>query len=298
MTRPNPSTFIVGAGPVAASLAMSLRRGGVPVLGLWARRAAAARQAAQTAGVAAFSSAPPDLLLDAQVVILAVRDDAIATVAQMLLTTGLISPRHVLLHNAGAIAAHDALAPAVGKVAGLGTLHPLRAIVRPAPGDAASLLLRGTTFGIEGDDAGLSAARALVAAMGGVPLELGAASMAGYHAAAALASNYVVALLSTAAEVLAGPGNDPSAALAALLPLTQGAIANLGSHGLPAGLTGAVRRGDPATVERHLQALTATPDALAAYRLLGRRAVDLAAALPDDQRPAPAALERLRALLA
>ena len=134
--------------------------------------------------------------------------------------------------------------------------------------------------------------------MGGAPLELNAASMAAYHAAAALASNYVVALLSTAAEVLAGPGNDPGTALAALLPLTQGAIANLATHGLPAGLTGAVRRGDPATVERHLQALAGQPTALATYRLLARRAVELTAALPDDQRPAAAALDRLRALLA
>ena len=298
MTRPNPSTFIVGAGPVATALAISLRRGGVPVLGLWARRAAAARAAAQTAGVAAFSSAPPDLLLDARVVILAVRDDAIADVTRMLLTTGLVGPRHVLLHNAGAVAAADAMAPAVGKVAGLGTMHPLRAIVRPATTDTSTLLLRGTTFGIEGDDAGLGTARALVAAIGGAPLELDAAGMATYHAAAALASNYVVALLSTAAEVLAGPGNDPAAALAALLPLTQGAIANLASHGLPTGLTGAVRRGDPVTIERHLQALAAQPGALATYRLLAQRAVDITATLPPDQRPAPAAIERLRALLA
>ena len=77
-TRPNPSTFIVGAGPVATALATALRRGGVPVLGSWARRPGAARAAASAAGVAAFSSAPPDLMLEARVVILAVRDQAIA----------------------------------------------------------------------------------------------------------------------------------------------------------------------------------------------------------------------------
>ena len=42
MTTRNPTTFIVGAGPVATTLAGALRLGGVPVLGLWARKAAQA----------------------------------------------------------------------------------------------------------------------------------------------------------------------------------------------------------------------------------------------------------------
>src|SRR4051812_4126780 len=102
MTTKNPTTFVVGAGPVATALAGALRLGGVPVLGLWARRAAQARQAGSSAGVAAFSSAPPDLLLESEVIILAVRDQMIGDVAQMLLGTGLIGKRHVLLHCADA----------------------------------------------------------------------------------------------------------------------------------------------------------------------------------------------------
>ena len=61
MTARNPTTFIVGAGPVATALAGALRLGGVPVLGLWGRTPAAARAAGAAAGVAAFSSAPPDI---------------------------------------------------------------------------------------------------------------------------------------------------------------------------------------------------------------------------------------------
>ena len=63
MTARNPTTFVVGAGPVATALAGALRLAGVPVLGLWARKPAAARAAGASAGVAAFSSAPPDILL-------------------------------------------------------------------------------------------------------------------------------------------------------------------------------------------------------------------------------------------
>src|SRR3954463_16085880 len=116
MTARNPTTFIVGAGPVATALAGALRLGGVPVLGLWARRAAPARAAGSTAGVAAFSSAPPDILLETEVVILAVRDQAVAEVAQMLVGTGLINKRHVLLQCAGAMSANEALGQFAGQV--------------------------------------------------------------------------------------------------------------------------------------------------------------------------------------
>src|SRR5213075_2104780 len=88
VTAANPTTFVIGAGPVATALAGALRLGGVPVLGLWARRSAQARAAGASAGVAAFSSAPPDLLLETQVVILAVRDRMIGEVAAMLAGTG------------------------------------------------------------------------------------------------------------------------------------------------------------------------------------------------------------------
>ena len=128
MTAANPTTFVIGAGPVATALAGALRLGGVPVLGLWARRPAQARAAGATAGVAAFSSAPPDLLLETQVVILAVRDQAIGEVATMLAGTGLIGKRHVMLHCGGAASARERLGAVAEQVGGVGTLLPLSAI--------------------------------------------------------------------------------------------------------------------------------------------------------------------------
>src|SRR6185503_9996847 len=144
---------------------------GVPVLGLWARRPAPARAAAAAAGVAAYSSAPPDLLLESDVVVLAVRDDAVAQIATMLVGTGLITRKHVLLHCSGATAAAEAFADVAGKVGGVGTLHPLRAIAdgRSAARGAG---MKGTMFGIEGDDRGRAVAQTLAQAMGGIPLTL------------------------------------------------------------------------------------------------------------------------------
>ncbi|MBP8809983.1 MAG: DUF2520 domain-containing protein [Kofleriaceae bacterium] len=291
MTARAPNTFIVGAGAVATALAGGLRQAGVPVLGLWARRPEASRAAAAAAGVAGFSPAPPDLLLEAEVVIVAVKDDAIGEVAARLCATGLVGERHVLVHCAGATAAADAFAAVAGKVGGLGTLHPLRAIPTGAELARQRGGWKGTVFGVEGDGRGRAAADALVRSLGGTALSLDAATMAPYHAAAAIASNFAVAVLDAAVATLAAAGLDRDAALAALAPLAQGAIANAASRGLADGLTGPIRRGDAGTVARHLAAVAGDPELAALYRVLGRRT--LALARPGLSAEAAAALDAL-----
>lgn len=294
MTARNPTTFIVGAGPVATALAGSLRLGGVPVLGLWARRAAPARAAGSTAGVAAFSSAPPDILLETEVVILAVRDQAITEVAQTLLGTGLVNKRHVLLHCAGAASAAELLGPVAGQVAGIGTMHPLSAI---ADGKISMRALKGTVFGVEGDDAGRVMAGKLVAAISGIVLPLDGTQMAAYHAAAALASNYLVATIDAAAAVLASAGVPADKAAQALIPLAEGALRNIAAHGTTGGLTGPVRRGDLATVSRHLDAVRDRPELAEIYRVLARRAVMIVSRIDARDVPDRASLDAIRALL-
>jgi predicted short-subunit dehydrogenase-like oxidoreductase (DUF2520 family) len=294
MTTPTPNTFIVGAGPVATALAGALRLGGVPVLGLWARTPASARSAGAVAGVASYSAAPPDLLLESDAIIVAVRDDALAEVGRTLVGTGLVGRKHVLLHCSGAISAADVFADVRDQLAGVATMHPLRAM---ADARLAMRDMTGTVFGIEGDAAGLSAARALVGALGGRPLVLEGAQMAAYHAAAAMASNYVVALLDGAAALLAGAGVAAEDAAAALVPLARGAVDNVAARGPAGGLTGPIRRGDRATVERHLHALAATPELEALYRTLGRQTVALARRAGDVDEPLQAALDAIEALL-
>lgn len=295
MTARNPTTFVVGAGPVATALAGALRLGGVPVLGLWARRAPQARAAGSSAGVAAFSSAPPDILLETEVIVLAVRDQVIGDVAQMLLGTGLVNKKHVLLHCAGAASAQELLGGVADQVAGIGTLHPLSAI---ADGKTAMRTLKGTVFGVEGDEVGRDAATRLVGALNGVVLALDGSQMAAYHAAAALASNYVVAAIDAAAAVLSSAGVAPERAAQALVPLAEGALRNVSTRGTTAGLTGPVRRGDAETIQRHLEAVRARPELAEIYRALARRAVEIAGRIDGRDAPDRAGLDAIRTLLA
>jgi len=274
VTGRTPNTFIVGAGQVATALAGALRLGGVPVLGLWSRTPAKARSAGAIAGVAAFSAAPPDIILESDVLVLAVTDDAVADVAQTLVATGLVTKHHVMLHCSGATSAEVAFADVRSKIGGVGTLHPLRAINAPKD-DMRDF--RGTVFGVQGDEAGRTQALALVGAMGGEPLLLEGQQMAAYHAAAALASNQLVALLSVSVELMNGVGISDEQALAALVPLVRGTLDNVSDKGLQQGLTGPIRRGDVHTVRRHLEVVSALPAEVGTlYRELGLRTVAVA----------------------
>lgn len=294
MTGPAPGVFVMGAGRVGTALAGALARAGVPVLGLWARDPVAAQAAARIAGVPGSGPDLPAAVRAAGVVIVAVRDQAIAEVAARLVDAGLAGADHVLLHCSGARSAAEALGPAGVRVGGAGTMHPLRAI---ADGRSGMDTLAGAMFGIEGDARGLAAARALVAALAGTPLVLAAEHMARYHTAAAMASNYVITLIDAAAALLGRVGIARADAVAALVPLVQGSVADVAARGTAEALTGPIRRGDRGTVERHLAALSDTPDLDALYRVLGRRTVDLARRAQALAHPAGAELDALAALL-
>jgi predicted short-subunit dehydrogenase-like oxidoreductase (DUF2520 family) len=234
----------------------------------------------------------PKILTESDVVIVAVRDDAIAEVTRELVAGQHLRGQQVLLHCSGASAAADALLPARGIVRGLGTLHPLISFADP---HLAAGALRGATMTIEGDAAGRAAARALAQALGGVVVEIDGAAMPIYHAAAVMACNYLVGLADAGVELLAKAGFPREQALPALIPLVAGTVHNLSELGLPHALTGPIARGDFAVVERHLFALAKqAPALLGLYREAGLRTVTVARGMDTAD---PHALAKIETML-
>ena len=120
-------------------------------------------------------------------------------------------------------------------------IHPLRSIPRPDTD------LRGAWFAVAGDPL----ADEVVDALGGHRVAVADADRASYHAAACIASNHLVALLGQVERVAATAG----VPLAAYLDLVRQTVDNVAALGPSDALTGPVRRGDEATVARHLAAL-------------------------------------------
>jgi predicted short-subunit dehydrogenase-like oxidoreductase (DUF2520 family) len=156
-----------------------------------------------------------------------------------------------------------------------GVLHPLQVM-----GAAGSRILEGSYARIDGAPRARRIAGSLADDLGMKPLKFrrrpDPQALAAYHAAAALASNDLVALLSWGVDLMVASGIGRSQALEALTVLAEGALINLREGGVEGALTGPVARGDVDTVSAHLDRLKRiSPEAREIHRLLSRRILDL-----------------------
>jgi predicted short-subunit dehydrogenase-like oxidoreductase (DUF2520 family) len=191
---------------------------------------------------------------DPDLVLLCVPDRAISEVAAA------IPPGPWIAHTSGARTL-DALDPHVRRFG----LHPLQTIVSgrgPEQLDGAWAAVSG-----ESDEA-LAAGFALAGLLGLHPFELDDDEHPLYHAAAAIASSFLVSIHWAAAELFEEAGAPPRA----LLPLMQRTMDN------DFELTGPLTRGDWETVERHLEVIRERrPDLEPMYRALTEMTATVAA---------------------
>ena len=277
-----PEVALLGAGRLGSSLALALDAAGYRVVAVASRRRAAASALAKRLKRAEVRTAR-ELWERAPWVFLTVPDDELARVS----AGAQVQPGQAVVHCSGALGL-DALARVAERGGLRGCLHPLQAF----PQRFAPERLRGVSCGIEGDGALAGPLARMVRALGARPFSLRGADRARYHAAAVLASNYVVALRAAAEDAWALAGLPRAQAGRALQPLTQGAVDALGSLSLERALTGPIARGDVQTVARHLQALAPEPELRALYAQLAAQLIARPLSLPR------ARLWALRALLA
>lgn len=259
---------LIGAGRAGGALARALARAGLEVSAV--ADLSPARAGETAAAVGAVVLEPVEAVRTADIIFMAVPDDSIASAAAELAPQLGAAAGKIFFHLSGAqpasllqpLAAHGAL----------GSFHPLVALADPETGGR---MLCGCYYGLEGDPEAVAAGRALVNLLGGKAIILAAEGKAHYHAAAVLASNYLVALIDTALGLYARYGLDRTQALAAVRPLLEAAVSNLLNLGPERALTGPISRGDLETVRHHLAALAGEP-ADRVYRALGLATLDLA----------------------
>ena len=197
---------------------------------------------------------------DVDLLVLATPDAEITSVART------IEPDDttVVAHLAGARGL-EVLAPHPRRAA----LHPLVALPTPELG---ARRLVGGWFAVAGDPL----ATEVVQALKGRSFTVDDGDRATYHAAAAIASNHLVALLGQVERLAAQVG----VPFEAYLDLATDTMANVAELGPRAALTGPAARGDEATIRRHLRALPV--DERRAYRGMVDAARRLAAAPATD----------------
>jgi predicted short-subunit dehydrogenase-like oxidoreductase (DUF2520 family) len=209
-----PRCTVIGAGRLGSALAPALRRAGCDVSGPYDRGAV-------------DRSPGPD------VVLLCVPDGAIAEAARG------VPPGPLVGHCSGATGL-DVLAGHEGF-----SLHPLMTVTGPGAVLAgAGAAVAGTT------PRARDAAAALARGLGLRPVEIAEEDRAAYHAAASIASNFLVALETAAEELAATAGVDRDL----LVPLVRASVETWARDGGTA-LTGPVARGDEETVARQREAV-------------------------------------------
>lgn len=260
---------IAGAGRVAQALARLLCNRGEPVVAVASRTPEHASAAARFIGdvdVVEYDQLPKRCSR----VLIAVSDDALTDVAARLAHGGMRGG--AALHTCGARGA-EAIAELARTGVSCGVLHPLQAVSSPEQGVAA---LPGATFGISGAGEAARWAEQIVALIEGTPLRIAPGREALYHAAAVMASNYVVALIDASVELLRAAGVAEDEALRALRPLVENNVRNALTFTPERALTGPIERGDAETVALHMEALReATPELRQLYGALGLRVLSL-----------------------
>lgn len=259
---------IIGAGRVGAVLGAALRAAEHAVVGVSAVSEASRLRAENLLpGVPVLDI--PDIVERAELVLVAVPDDALPGLVQGLATTGAWQAGQLVAHTSGRF--------------GIGVLAPARALgaiplaLHPAMTFTGMSLdlnrLPDCTFGVTAPAAVLPVAQALVVEMGAEPVVIDEENRVLYHAALAHASNHLVTIAAQSAQLLRDINVEQPDRL--LGPLMRASLENALASGEGA-LTGPVARADVGTVAAHSEALTGydvefqAPDVRLAYRELAR----------------------------
>lgn len=268
---------VVGAGRVGAVLAARLRAAGWAVAAV-SGTSVASQLRIDTLLPGVTVASPSAVVESAEVVILAVPDDALVDVAEQL--APYVHPGQYVLHTSGrhGLAALDVVTARGARPI---ALHPAMTFTGTDVD-----LARGCVFGVTADDDNRQFAARLVGALGGTIEWIDEENRVAYHAALAHGANHLNTLVSQAMDQLRSAGvGDPAALLRLLL---EASLDNTLAYG-DAALTGPVARGDVETVRAHLGALER--DVLPTYVALARATVERATSANRISVPTAEALE-------
>jgi predicted short-subunit dehydrogenase-like oxidoreductase (DUF2520 family) len=261
--------WVVGPGRLGLALgSVLLDSGQVGRLSFTGRNSTPPVHPIFESGAAEYSLDLPTRRSAPTVILISVPDSEISAVGAAL--TGCDIAPAAVFHTSGVLGS-EVLAPLAALGHHIGSIHPMVAMADPVAGSGK---LRGAWYGIEGVPEAVAAAELILDAVKGRALQVDPSGKPMYHAAAVFASNYLVALLGIAEDLMTRAGVDAIQARSALMELATGTIDNVATSGPVRALTGPVARGDETTLRLHLRGLS--PNLRPLYSGLAREALRLA----------------------
>jgi predicted short-subunit dehydrogenase-like oxidoreductase (DUF2520 family) len=176
----------------------------------------------------------------------------------------------------------------------VGSFHPFQTFAGLDDPEQAAARLQGVSFAVAGQGWVTECLTQMAADLGGRAMVIPEADRPLYHSSAILACGYLATLLDGAASLWQEMGFGRREAMAAIYPLARATLENLARHpeSVGASVTGPVVRGDVATVQAHLEALSRRqPELLPVYAALTRASLPMA----QERGVSPEELSALRA---
>lgn len=256
------SIALIGCGKAGLSVSLALKSAGWTVTGCSSLSDESTRRGAEWLACAPMTSW--NAIPEKTAVLLGVPEGAMKAVDEKLAREDCHLKGRAVIHLSGGLPARVLERCRLGG-ASVGSLHPIMALPDPLTG---AKRLKTATFAIEGRPRAVGVMQAIAHSISDRFFLLSPRGKVLYHAAAVVASNHLLALLSDSQEILERAGADMGTALPAFQSLVEGTVANFFSGGAVEALTGPIERGDVDMVKNHLQSLKRWPAQQERYRVM------------------------------
>jgi predicted short-subunit dehydrogenase-like oxidoreductase (DUF2520 family) len=262
---------IIGTGMVGTAIGFLLKKAGYKVVSIYDKSPKALKRAIPYTGGKSFLN-PQDAVGQADCVLVTTPDDAILLACKEIARSSSLEGKFVF-HMSGA-GGLDLLEPVKKAGALVASIHPLQSV---SSIDQAIKNIPGSYFGVTADKKALLPAKNIIRNLGGIPIFISTDQKPLYHAAACLASNYLVSLMNVVQSIYKSIGINEKDAKKAYLPLVYGSLNNIEKSGSVSSLTGPIARGDFGTIKKHITAINKNlPQYSSFYSSLGLITVKIA----------------------
>ena len=273
MTRKRTSLkfAIIGAGMVGTAIGFLLKKAGHHITAFADLSAAHLKRAELYTGATGFHDLSQAVNL-ADCLLITTPDDYIEPVCAEIVSHSFVKGKKVF-HMSGA-GGLDLLESAARAGASVASIHPLQSF---SSIDGAIQSIPGSYFGVTASAGVKKLSADIVRDLQGIPIYISSEQKPLYHAAACIASNYLVSLMSVVESIYLSIGFSQTDARKAYLPLVYGSLKNIEKQGCASALTGPIARGDSGTIQKHVKAMACRlPDFSSLYADIGKVAVKLA----------------------
>lgn len=276
---------VIGAGRLGKNIALALSASQIVSLQSVCNLSLnSARQSCLAIGSGTALSTLEELS-PADVTWITCNDDSIPSVVNALASHSELKPGSFVIHCSGVLNS-TVLAPLKTRGCFVASLHPLKAF---REGFLATDAFNQVDCVLEGDEQACNWLTNSFTVLGANIITIKPEAKAAYHAAACIASNYLITLASCSEQLFLKAGIPQQQARHMLSKLMQGNLNNIQDRvQLSDSLTGPLMRGDSATLKLHLEAID-EQYINHLYKIMGLATLPLTQLTPEKQQ----SIERL-----